>query len=61
MDGVKAIKEIKGRYHGNNKVIDVVIFVNPTLEIKEAHDIATHVEKVMTKDYGVYDVHVEPN
>lgn len=63
VDGVKGIKEIKGRYYGNNEVIDVVILVNSTLDIKEAHDIATHVEKVMMKDYGVYDVHVhvEPN
>ena len=63
MDGVKGIKEIKGRNYGNNEVIDVVILVNSTLDIKEAHDIATHVEKVMIKDYGVYDVHVhvEPN
>ncbi|WP_028392560.1 cation diffusion facilitator family transporter [Bacillus cihuensis] len=63
VDGVKGIKEIKGRNYGNNEVIDVVILVNSTLDIKEAHDIATHVEKVMIKDYGVYDVHVhvEPN
>ncbi|MCY8938956.1 cation diffusion facilitator family transporter [Peribacillus frigoritolerans] len=61
--GVKGIKEIKGRNYGNNEVIDVVILVNSTLDIKEAHDIATHVEKVMMKDHGVYDVHVhvEPN
>ncbi|MDQ7863812.1 hypothetical protein RCO48_30330 [Peribacillus frigoritolerans] len=26
-------------------MIDVVILVNSTLDIKEAHDIATHVEK----------------
>ncbi|MGG3889999.1 cation diffusion facilitator family transporter [Metabacillus fastidiosus] len=63
IDGVKRIKEIKGRNYGNNEVIDVVILVNSILDIKEAHDIATHVEKVMIKDYGVYDVHVhiEPN
>ncbi|WP_419393472.1 cation diffusion facilitator family transporter [Cytobacillus praedii] len=63
VDGVKGIKEIKGRYYGNNEVIDVVILVNSTLDIKDAHDIATHVEKVMMKDYGVFDVHVhvEPN
>lgn len=63
LDGVKGIKEIKGRNYGNNEVIDIVILVNSTLDIKEAHDIATHVEKVMIKDYGVYDVHVhvEPN
>ena len=63
VDGVKGIKEIKGRNYGNNEVIDVVILVNSTLDIKQAHDIATHVEKVMMKDHGVYDVHVhvEPN
>lgn len=63
VDGVKGIKDIKGRSYGNNEVIDVVILVNSTLDIKEAHDIATHVEKVMMNDYGVYDVHVhvEPN
>ncbi|MFD6210041.1 cation diffusion facilitator family transporter [Peribacillus sp. NPDC060253] len=63
VEGVKGIKEIKGRNYGNNEVIDVVILVNSTLDIKEAHDIATHVEKVMMKEHGVYDVHVhvEPN
>ncbi|MGE7925840.1 cation diffusion facilitator family transporter [Viridibacillus arvi] len=63
VDGIKGIKEIRGRNYGSNEVIDVVILVNSTLDIKEAHDIATHVEKVMMKDYGVYDVHVhvEPN
>ncbi|WP_026580752.1 cation diffusion facilitator family transporter [Bacillus sp. J33] len=63
VNGVKGIKDIKGRSYGNNEVIDVVILVNSTLDIKEAHDIATHVENVMMQDYGVYDVHVhvEPN
>ncbi|MFJ7933328.1 cation diffusion facilitator family transporter [Sporosarcina sp. NPDC096371] len=63
IDGIKGIKEIRGRNYGSNEVIDVVILVNSTLGIKEAHDIATHVEKVMMKDYGVYDVqvHVEPH
>ena len=63
VDGVKGIKEMKGRNYGNNEVIDIVILVNSTLNVKEAHDIATHVEKVMINDYGVYrvHVHVEPN
>lgn len=63
VDGIKGIKKIRGRNYGSNEVIDVVVLVNSTLGIKEAHDIATHVEKVMMKDYGVYEVHVhvEPN
>lgn len=63
VDGVKGIKEIKGRSYGNNVIIDVVILVNSKLGITEAHDIATYVEKVLIEDYGIYDVHVhvEPN
>ncbi|MDW0118526.1 cation diffusion facilitator family transporter [Sporosarcina thermotolerans] len=63
VDGVKGIKDIKGRYYGNNEVIDVVILVNSMLNITEAHNIATQVEKIIINDYGVYDVHVhvEPN
>ncbi|WP_413303887.1 cation diffusion facilitator family transporter [Bacillus sp. 1P10SD] len=58
LDGVKGIKELKGRNYGNNEVIDVVILVQSTLDIRAAHDIATRVEKVLMRDYGVYDVHV---
>ncbi|TQR18424.1 cation diffusion facilitator family transporter [Psychrobacillus vulpis] len=63
IEGVKGIKEIKGRNYGNNEVIDVVLLVNSTLDVREAHDIATLVENVMIDKYGVYDVHVhvEPN
>ncbi|MCQ6267883.1 cation diffusion facilitator family transporter [Fictibacillus sp. WQ 8-8] len=63
VDGVKRIKTIKGRNYGNNEVIDVVIMVKSTLGIKEAHDIATLMERILIRDYGVYDVHVhvEPN
>ncbi|PGT83898.1 cation diffusion facilitator family transporter [Bacillus sp. AFS040349] len=63
VDGVKGIKQIKGRNYGNNEVIDVVILVNSSLNITKAHDIATMVEKMMTIEYGVHDVHihVEPN
>jgi len=57
------VKEIKGRMYGNNAVVDVVIVVNATLTIHEAHDISTLVEKALKKENGVYDVHVhvEPN
>ena len=58
LDGVKGIKELKGRNYGNNEVIDMVILVQSTLDIRAAHDIATRVEKVLMRDHGVYDVHV---
>ena len=43
-NGVKGIKEIKGRNYGNNKVVDVVILVNSTLGITDAHEISSDVE-----------------
>lgn len=63
IDGVKGIKEIRGRNYGNNEVIDVVILVNSKFGITEAHDIANNVEDIMMREHGVYEVHVhvEPN
>nr|WP_263326556.1 cation diffusion facilitator family transporter [Neobacillus sp. Marseille-Q6967] len=61
--GVKGVKEIKARNYGNNVVVDVVILVNSTLDIRDAHDIATKVEDELMEIHKVYDVHVhvEPN
>ena len=58
LESVKGVKEIKGRNYGNNEVIDIVIYVDSSLNIQEAHDIATLVEKELTKKFGVYNVHV---
>jgi cation diffusion facilitator family transporter len=57
-DGVKGVKEIKARNYGNNIVVDVVILVNSTLDVKKAHDIATKVEEELVRTHKVYDVHV---
>ncbi|MDM5326439.1 cation diffusion facilitator family transporter [Neobacillus sp. CF12] len=56
--GVKGVKEIKARNYGNNVVVDVVILVNSTLDVKSAHDIATKVEDELIAKHQVYDVHV---
>ena len=58
LEDVRGVKEIKGRNYGNNEVIDIVIYVDSSLNIQEAHDIATLVEKELTKKFGVYNVHV---
>ncbi|MGM0863133.1 MAG: cation diffusion facilitator family transporter [Bacillota bacterium] len=61
--GVKGVKDIRGRNYGNNTVVDVVILVRSTLDIKQAHDISSVVEDELMKKHEVYDVHVhvEPN
>ena len=57
-NGVKGVKEIKARNYGNNVVVDVVILVNSTLDVKRAHDIATEVEEELIIRHNVYDVHI---
>jgi cation diffusion facilitator family transporter len=61
--GVKGVKDIKARNYGKNVVVDIVILVNPNLDVKGAHDIASRVEGKLRKEHNVYDVvvHVEPN
>ncbi|MFP3126603.1 cation diffusion facilitator family transporter [Ectobacillus funiculus] len=61
--GVKGVKNIRARNYGNHTVVDVVILVNSNLDIRNAHDISTQVENVLSQKHDVYDahVHVEPN
>jgi cation diffusion facilitator family transporter len=56
--GVKEVKDLKARNYGNNIVVDVVILVNPNLNVRSAHDIATQVEEKLIDKHHVYDVHV---
>lgn len=56
--GVKGIKDLKARSYGNNIVVDIVITVNPTLDISSAHDISTRVERKLVEVFEIYDVHV---
>ncbi|OIU67001.1 cation diffusion facilitator family transporter [Rossellomorea aquimaris] len=58
ISGVEGIKDIKARTYGNNIVVDIVITVDPELNINEAHDISTKVEKQLEREYEIYDVHV---
>ncbi len=58
LPGVKGVKDIRARNYGNNTVVDVVIFVRSTLDIKEAHDISSIVEEELMEKHEVYDVHV---
>jgi divalent metal cation (Fe/Co/Zn/Cd) transporter len=40
-----------------------VILVNPKLDVKDAHDIASLVENKLIREHNVYDVivHIEPH
>ncbi|MGG3572269.1 cation transporter dimerization domain-containing protein [Bacillus gobiensis] len=61
--GVKGVRKIKERYYGCIAVVDVVILVNSSLDIKDGHEISPKVENALIKKHDGYDVHVhvEPN
>ena len=60
--GVKLVKDIKARLHGNKTIVDATIFVEPTLTIVEGHQIAEDVEERLFQEHNVKDsnIHIEP-
>lgn len=60
--GVKFVKDIKARLHGNRTIVDATIFVEPTLTIVEGHQIAEDVEERLIEEHDVQDsnIHIEP-
>jgi cation diffusion facilitator family transporter len=62
VDGVQQVNRVRSRWIGEDKSIDLVISVDPGLSINDSHDIATAVEMLIEKKFGVSDIsiHVEP-
>jgi len=62
VEGVLNVNRVRSRWIGSEKSIDLVISVDPELSTADSHNIATNVESLIEKEYGVSDVsiHVEP-
>lgn len=60
--GVKLVKDIKARLHGNQPIVDATIFVEPTLTVIEGHQIAENVEERLceTHQINISHIHIEP-
>jgi cation diffusion facilitator family transporter len=60
--GVKQVKDIKARRHGNSMLVDAVIGVNPNISVSEGHHITEIVEQDLRERYEIMDIliHVEP-
>jgi cation diffusion facilitator family transporter len=60
--GVLKVKSVKARKYGNNVIVDIVILVDPTLDVRSSHRISDKVENILTEEYDVFDahVHIEP-
>jgi cation diffusion facilitator family transporter len=56
--GVDDIRDIKARYVGSSVLVDVVIHVDPRLNVLESHTITEEIERRMAKEHNVNAVHV---
>lgn len=62
VEEVKEVKDVKGRIHGNQSFIDIVILVSSDLNVKESHDITVSIEKLLAQKHNIHyaHIHIEP-
>lgn len=61
--GVKRVDQMLARTHGRYLIIDLKISVNPQITVREGHDIAYKIRKVLIEDFQEVEdvlVHVNP-
>ncbi len=60
--GVKEVRQVRSRWIGNIKAVDLIIAVDAKLSITESHDIAHDVEDMLVEKFDIADasIHVEP-
>jgi cation diffusion facilitator family transporter len=59
---VKKIKRIRGRIHGNNVFLDIIVKISADLSVVEGHNITEEIEERLRKELNITEVvvHVEP-
>lgn len=58
ISGVEEISDIKARYLGSSVLVDVVIHVDPDLNVVESHTITERIEDRMKKVHKIDTVHI---
>lgn len=63
VEGVLQVYRIRSRWIGDEKSVDLVISVDPTISTNDSHIIANNVESLIADDFGVSDIsiHIEPH
>lgn len=56
--GVKEVKDIKARVHGNQVLVDATINVNKYLNVAESHAITEEIEERMKADHKISHIHI---
>lgn len=62
VEGVREVRQVRSRWIGDKKAVDLIIAVDAHLNITESHDIAHDVEDMLVAQFNVADasIHVEP-
>lgn len=58
VEGVRSIKDIKARIHGNNVLVDTTVLVDHNLNVVESHEITEEIEDQLKQQHQVANVHV---
>jgi cation diffusion facilitator family transporter len=63
ISGVEGIRDMKARLYGSRTLVDVIITVNPRLDVTQGHEISERVQEQVAKVKNIMyvNVHVEPN
>jgi cation diffusion facilitator family transporter len=63
ISGVKKVKDIRARVHGNNILLDVIVGVSSELSVVEGHNITEEIEAKLRSEFDIAQaiVHVEPD
>lgn len=61
--GVRGVPSIKARSHGNVTFVDIIILVDPDLNVIESHDITEYIEEALLQEHSIRatHIHIEPN
>jgi divalent metal cation (Fe/Co/Zn/Cd) transporter len=62
VSGVRNVKDIRARIHGNNILLDVIVGVSADLTVLEGHIITEKIEENLRSEFNITEaiVHVEP-
>ncbi|MBB6669360.1 cation diffusion facilitator family transporter [Cohnella nanjingensis] len=58
IDGVEKVSEIKGRIHGNQVFVDLIVEVNRDMSVLESHAITERIENELMEKHQIRNVHV---
>jgi cation diffusion facilitator family transporter len=63
LDGVERVKDIKGRFHGDQIFVDLIIEVDKDMSVYESHAITEKVELELEEKHQIdhVHVHIEPH